>query len=314
MRKTVRGRRLAAMTAVCCLLSGQDEPGTVFRANVRMVVLPFSVTDGRGRAVRGLTPDDVRIFEDGIPQQIAAFMEGSRTVPAGGLAGASVFVLFDTSNRMYSMFPYVYDAVGNFVRRLDPADSVAVYTFSRNLSRASRLTRDHVQARAGMVNTVAGDDTALFNAILLTLRDAARVSGRKAVVVFSNGPDNASVTAPDDVARVAEDEGIPVYIISTQDPARDAPLAAALKLLTGRSGGKLYWAPRWQDQDPAFRSVLEDIDTSYTLCYYPLPDSSAGFRRVEIRLTRPGSGNWRVRARAGYETPPRTPGRMIPRT
>jgi len=274
-----------------------------------MVVLTFSVTDNKGKSVSGLTPNDVRIFENGVAQRIAAFAEGEQPVLGsrdGAPAGPNVFVLFDTSNRMYAMFPYAYDAVGNFIRRLAPADSVAIYTFSRNLSRAARLTNDHLQARAAMIHAVAGDDTALFNCILLTLRDAAKVPGRKAVVVFSNGPDNASMAAPEDVARIAENEGIPIYIISTQDPAKDRPLTSALKLLTERSGGKLYWAPRWQDQDAAFQAVHKDISTSYTAYYYPEPAPDPGFRRIEIKLAPPASGKWRVRVRAGYEARPRT--------
>ena len=68
---------------------------------------------------------------------------------------------------------------------------------------------------------MAGDDTALYNALLLTLRDAAKVPGRKVVIVFSNGPDNASMVAPDDVRAVAEDEGIPIYVISTSEVNKD---------------------------------------------------------------------------------------------
>src|SRR5438105_3872526 len=91
--------------------------------------------------------------------------------------GTNVFVLFDTSNFMYRGFVYAEDAIADFVRGLDRADSVAVYSFSRNLSRASSLTRDRSDAIAGLRKSVAGDDTALYNALLLTLRDAAKVPG-----------------------------------------------------------------------------------------------------------------------------------------
>jgi VWFA-related protein len=190
------------------------------------------------------------------------------------------------------------------MRRLDPADAVALYTFSRNLSRVGRLTPDRRLARASLDNVVAGDDTALFNAVLLTLRDAAPVPGRKAVVVFSNGQDNASMIGPDDVSRVAENEGIPVYIVSTLNAAKDPQLASALETLTARSGGKLYWAPRWQDQAGAFESVRRDLHTSYTAYYYPTPGSGPGYRHIEVKIINSGAAKWRVRARAGYEVRP----------
>ena len=139
----------------------QDRP--VFRVKVDMVVLSFTVTDSRGRYVNGLKPQDFRILEDGIPQKINTFAEGSKpplqvlddgstrpiiTAQAdperGGIAtdafvGTNVFVLFDTSNYMYRGFVYASDAIADFLRGLDRADSVAVYTFSRNLTRAAPL-------------------------------------------------------------------------------------------------------------------------------------------------------------------------------
>lgn len=302
-------KQWAIVVLAASLLFAQKDRRPVFRASVRMVVQPFSVTDSRGNPVSGLKPSDIRILENGVPQRIAALVEGSRVVLQqegldDGVAGASVFVLFDTSNAMYSMFPYVYDSIAEFVRRLDPADAVAIYTFSRNLSRASPLTKDHLQARAGLVNAVAGDDTALFNALLLTIRDAARVPGRKAIVVFSNGPDNASMIGPENVGRVAEDEGVPIYIVSTLAAARDPLTANALQSLVKRTGGRLYWASRPQDQAAAFQSVRQDISTSYTAYYYPAPDMDSGYRSIQVEMTSAAGSKWHVRARSGYQATP----------
>ncbi len=184
----------------------------------------------RASTLTGLKPADFKVTEDGITQKLATFSEGSRPAmedhgrrldeaaaaeragsgedrrggqgrAADAFVGTNVFVLFDTSNFMYRGFVYAKDAIADFVRGLDKADSVAVYTFSRNLSRAANLTPDRNDAIMGLRKAVAGDDTALYNGLLLTLRDAAKVPGRKVVIVFSNGPDNASMVAPDDVAR-----------------------------------------------------------------------------------------------------------------
>jgi VWFA-related protein len=284
-----------------------------------MVALPFSVTDSKGKSVSGLTADDIQVFENDAPQRIAAFAEGSKPVLTGPsddttAAGISVFILFNTSNQMYKLFPYVCDAIGEFIRRLDATDSVAIYTFSRNLFRAARLTQDHLLARSGLVHAVAGDDTAIFNSVLLTLRDAAKVPGRKAVVVFSSGSDNASIVGPGDVARVAENEGIPVYIISAQNPSDDRATAQGLTFLAKRSGGKVYWAPGWADQATAFKSVQADVKSSYTVYYYPSPDSEPGFRRTEVRLVSPARQKWHVRVRAGYEAKPGPPDLEAPDT
>src|SRR5579871_5991771 len=280
-------------------LFAQETRTPVFRTRVDLVVLSFTVTDSKGKYVNGLKPADFRILEDGIKEKLSTFSEGNLpameiaedgslkpmqrppdqegegtvklTAPTGGDAfvGTNVFVLFDTSNFMYHGFVYAEDAIVDFVRGLDRADSVAVYTYSRNLSRAANLTHDRNQAISGLRKSVAGDDTALYNALLLTLRDAAKVPGRKVVIVFSNGPDNASMVAPDDVRAVAEDEGIPIYVISTNEVNKDPISSGVFKRLTSRTGGKAYWAKTWQRQVEAFESIREDLGNSYTVTYYP---------------------------------------------
>jgi Ca-activated chloride channel homolog len=306
----------------------------VFRVKVDMVVLSFTVTDSKNHYINGLKPVDLRIYEDGILQKLNTFaegatppvevLEGGRTrplvtatqEPAGGTApavldrpdafvGTNVFILFDTSNFMYRGFVYAEDAIADFIRGLDRADSVAMYTFSRNLSRAAVLTRDHNDAVDGLRRSVAGDDTALYNALLLTLRDAAKVPGRKVVIVFSNGPDNASMVAPDDVRAVAEDEGIAIYTISTNEVNKDAISSSSLRRIAQRTGGKAYWARTWQKQVEAFESIREDLGNSYTITYYPAPNPNEGFRKIAVEIVSDPGKKLRVHTRPGYR-PTRT--------
>ncbi len=308
-----------------------QEPRTpVFRSKVDLVVLSFTVTDNKGKYVNGLKPADFRITEDGIREKLSTFSEGNlpamqiaddgslkplqprppeegdRTVKlaaptnADAFVGANVFVLFDTSNFMYHGFVYAEDAIVDFVRGLDRSDSVAVYTFSRNMSRAASLTSDRNQAIFGLRQSVAGDDTALYNGLLLTLRDAAKVPGRKVIIVFSNGPDNASMVAPDDVRAVAEDEGIPIYVISTNDVNKDPISSNVFRRMATQTGGKAYWAKTWQKQVEAFEAIREDLGNSYTVTYYPAPNPNEGFRKIDIQIVSDVGKHYRVRSRPGY--------------
>jgi VWFA-related protein len=319
---------IAALLAAALPLGlAQEKPGTVFRVKVDMVVLTFTVTDSKGRYINGLKPADFRILEDGIPQKIATFAEGSKPAvqvledgstkpllaeqkkeagPAEAdervdpYAGTNVFVLFDTSNYMYRGFVYASDAIADFVRGLDRADSVAVYTFSRNLNRAAPITRDRNEAVFGLRKAVAGDDAALYNSLLLTLRDAAKIPGRKVVIVFSNGPDNASMVAPDDVRAVAEDEGIPIYVISTNEVNKDSVSATVFHRIAQRTGGQAYFARTWQKQVEAFESVREALGNSYGITYYPAPNPNEGFRKIGIEIPSDVGHKYRIRARPGY--------------
>jgi VWFA-related protein len=298
----------------------QDRP--TFRVKVDLVVLSFQITDNKGHYINGLKPKDFRILEDGIPQKIATFAEGNKPpvevaedgslkpipVSAEGKAegradafvGTNVFVLFDTSNYMYRGFVYASDAIADFIRGLDRADSVAVYTYSRNLKRDAPLSRERNEAIFGLRKAVAGDDSALYNCLLLTLRDAAKVSGRKVVIVFSNGPDNASMVAPSDVQAVAEDEGIPIYVISTSDVNKDPISSSVFKRITNRTGGKSYFAKTWQKQVEAFESIREDLGNSYTVTYYPQPNPNEGFRRITVEVLSDAAKKYRVQCRPGY--------------
>lgn len=321
------GAAAVAVVSLAALLWAQEGQRPVFRVKVDMVVLSFTVTDSKGRYVNGLKPKDFRVTEDGIQQKLATFAEGNKpplqlnedgtarpmVTPASGevtargsdahvdaFVGTNVFVLFDTSNYMYRGFVYASDAIADFIRGLDRADSIAVYTFSRNLSRAGLLTRDRNDAIMGLRKAVAGDDAALYNGLLLTLRDAAKVPGRKVVIVFSNGPDNASMVAPDDVRAVAEDEGIPIYVISTSDVGRDPISSSVFRRISTSTGGKAYFAKTWQKQVEAFESIREDLGNSYTVTYYPQPNPNEGFRKISVEITSDVGKKYRVRARPGY--------------
>lgn len=318
-------RKLWLIFLVMALALAQDRP--TFKVKVDMVVLSFQITDSKGHYVNGLKPKDFRISEDGIAQKINTFSEGEQPPmvladdgslkPAiaaapgpietatpeertSSLVGTSVFVLFDTSNYMYRGFVYASDAIADFIRGLDRADSVAVYTYSRNLSRAAPLSKERDSAVMGLRKAVAGDDSALYNALLLTLRDAAKVPGRKVVIVFSNGPDNASMVSPDDVRAVAEDEGIPIYVISTNEVNKDAISSNVFKRISSRTGGKAYFARTWQKQVEAFEAIREDLGNSYTITYYPQPNPNEGFRKIAVDIVSDVGKKYRVQVRPGY--------------
>jgi VWFA-related protein len=275
----------------------------VYHVDVNMMVLSFSVTDGQGHYVTGLKPEGVRVSEDGIPQEIRSLTEASTRRHMPG-AERNIFILFDSSNRMYETYVYQQEAVMQFIRELDPTDRIAVYKFSRNLFRVLTLTPDREAAIRAIRSAVVGDVTALYDSLLLTLRDAAQVPGHKVVVVFSAGIDNGSILGPDGVARVAEDEGIPVYVVSAHTPN---PIAtAALRRLTRGSGGILYHAPKWDDQNKAFRAICDEFSNSYTVTYYP-DNPNMGFRKIWVELVGGKAGSYLIRTRPGYRPNPEGP-------
>ncbi len=313
-----------------------QEPGAPhIHVVVDMVQLNVAVTDNQGNYITGLHPQDFAIAEDGIVQKLATFGEGNeparrllenapggqslgqavsqdpdtgQRVTAGDLsslvAGANVFVLFDTSNYMYRGFVFAQDAIADFVRSLEGADKVAVYSYSRDLSRAARLTADRTQVLRGVRNTVAGDDAALYNCLLLTVKDAAQYPGRKVVVVFSNGPDNASMVPPEDVAELAQSTGTAIYMISTRQAQLEPISTAVFERMTAATGGKAYFAKTWRDEKRAFASIRDDLAHLYSLSYYPQANNNTGWRSISVKLMSEKLKKYHVRTRDGYRLQP----------
>jgi Ca-activated chloride channel homolog len=317
---------LIVLGGSCRTRAQETEPR--IHVNVDMVQLNVAVTDNKGDYVTGLRPQDFSITEDGIVQKIATFAEGNEATrkvvdlaptdgkpsstsgagDASGLgslvAGADVFILFDTSNYMYRGFVFAQDAIADFVRSLETADKVAFYSYSRNLLRATPLTADRSLLLRGVRTTVAGDDAALYNCLLLTLKDAAKFTGRKVVVVFSNGPDNASMVPPEDVAELAQSTGIPVYMISTQQAKLEPVSTVVFERMTAATGGKAYFAKTWRDERRAFASIRDDLAHLYSLAYYPQANPNVGWRAITVKLTGERTKNYHIRTRDGYRPQP----------
>ena len=314
----------------------QDNGASAIRVFVSMVQLNVAVIDSKGNYVTGLRPSDFVISEDGISQSVATFEEGNESSqvvpdspPPAATAdqhpaaranaqpdppetttslenGANVFILFDTSNYMFRRrgFVFAQDAIAEFVRSLDHPYRVAFYSYSRDFFRAATLTPDRAQVLRGVRATVNGDDSALYNALLLTLKDAAKYSGRKVVVVFSNGPDNSSMVAPEEVDELAQSEGIPIYMISTREAQLDPSSSAVFGRMTASTGGESYFAKDWKDQRDAFTSIREDLAHLYFLSYYPKPNPNKGWRAIRVILADPKLKKYHLRTRSGYRPIP----------
>ncbi|HTC74159.1 MAG TPA: hypothetical protein VK684_01195, partial [Edaphobacter sp.] len=150
--------------------AAQDDASRI-RVSVVLVQLNVAVTDNKGNYITGLKPEDFAIFEDKILEKPSTFEEGNgptrRLLDVGppdgkGLtqvaengsgdpdapegtrkfAGANVFILFDTSNYMYRGFVFAQDAIADFIRSLEGVSKVALYSYSRDLSKVTALTPD----------------------------------------------------------------------------------------------------------------------------------------------------------------------------
>jgi len=240
-------------------------------------------------------------MKDSVPG--SSFEDPPETL-SSALAGANVFILFDTSNYMYRGFVFAQDAIADFVRSLESADRVAFYSYSRDLYRAAALTSDRSEVVRGVRTSVAGDDAALYNSLLLTVQDAGQHPGRKVIVVFSNGPDNSSMVPPEDVAELAQSAGIPIYMISTTEAQLEPVSTAVFDRMSAATGGKAYFAKSWRDEKKAFASIRDDLAHLYSFSYYPKPNPNRGWRSIKVQLVGERLKKYHVRTRNGYRLRP----------
>jgi Ca-activated chloride channel homolog len=161
------------------------EAGDVIRVDTTLVTLPVSVTDRDGRYIPNLTKQDFRLWEDGVEQEVAFFASVDKPF--------SVVLMIDTSGSTRFRIEEIQDAAIAFVNQLRPDDQVMVVSFDDDVRILTEFTGDRGRLRNAILRTRPGDGTKLYDAVDLVINQRLnRVSGRKAVVLFTDGVDTTS--------------------------------------------------------------------------------------------------------------------------
>lgn len=223
------------------------EAGDVIRVDTTLVTLPVSVTDRNGRYIPNLTKADFRLWEDGVEQQVAFFASVDKPF--------SVVLMIDTSGSTRFRIEEIQDAAITFVNQLRPDDQVMVVSFDDDVRILTEFTGNRGRLRDAIRQTRTGDGTKLYDAVDLVINQRLnRVSGRKAVVLFTDGVDTTSrrATYASNV-RDAEEVDALIYPVqydtysdvnsggSTWPGARRVPTSPAdilIQILGGIGGGR----------------------------------------------------------------------------
>ena len=177
------------------------------KVETNLVTMPVSVLDRDGRFVSGLTQRDFQIFENGAQQKIEYFQSVEQPF--------TVILMIDTSPSTQFRIDEIQNAAINFVDLLRPNDKVMVMSFDENVRVLSPATNNRAQLRNAIRMAEFGDGTSLYEAVDDALnRQLARIQGRKAVVLFTDGVDTTSrrASVQSTLADVEESEAL-VYPI-----------------------------------------------------------------------------------------------------
>jgi Ca-activated chloride channel family protein len=274
-----------------------DPPDFVIRTGVRLVLLDVSVKDRAGGWVAGLSKDNFRVDENGVPQDVTVFADNDIPVTVG--------LVVDNSRSMTPKRAEVLSAATTFIEGSNPRDEIFVLNFNDTvkpgLPKGVLFSDDIRQLRAALSRGFPEGRTALNDAIvdgLDQLKQGKR--DKKTLIVISDGGDNASRHTRREMLDMVERSLATIYTIGLfdrDDPDRDPGI---LKTLARISGGVAYFPDGAHDMIKACRGIAKDIRTRYTLGYPP-PELNGGLlRRIRVRVSAPGRAGLIARTRLSY--------------
>jgi Ca-activated chloride channel homolog len=273
--------------------------------NVGLVVLPVTVTDHTGDFVPGLRATNFQVFEGGRPQEITLFE--SEDVPV------TVGFVVDNSGSMRSKRPGVVTASLAFVKSSNPLDQMFVVTFNQKISlglpKSVPFTSDLQQLRAALTKIPPAGNTAVYDAIAAGLQHLkAGTRDRKALIVVTDGGDNASDLKFRDLLKMAEASNVVIYTIGLLDQSYAEENPRVLQELAKATGGEAYFPTSTTEVQKVSERIARDIRQQYTIGYVPAnPVADGKFRAIRVTAKAQGVGKLRVRTRAGYLPPTESP-------
>jgi len=262
----------------------------VFRTDSRLVEVYVTVSDDRGRYVDDLPPTQFALREQGTTVPIAAFE--TRTSPV------SVALLLDTTGSMEAALPALKNAALKLIDELRPIDSVAVYGFNESVSLLHPFTNDRRAAERAVLKTQAFGGTALYDALVRVDRDLSVRPGKKVIVVFTDGDDNASTLTAETAILCVKTDGVPVYTIAQGEAVKHPQFVTQLAAVSRATGGVAFTIQAPSEIRRVFESVSQDLMHGYLLMFQPPASASTGWRTIEVGLA--DSRGRKVRAREGY--------------
>jgi len=260
--------------------------------DVTAVELPVTVLDRGGRPIEDVRQEEFTVLEDGVPQVLSQ-VTLHRDLPV------RLGIVCDTSGSMERSLPAVQRVVMGFLRDLlRPRDRAFIVSFSDQVDLLAGFTADFEVLEHALLAMYADRSTAFYDAVITGLFQFSGVRGRKAMVVLTDGDDNASRHSYDEALAYARRAGVTIFCIAIDLPSSKVMIRHHVKQLAEETGGRAFFIQRQAGLEDVYETINQELRTQYLLAYTSSSERPPEeLRAVEVRVDRRGA---RVRTVAGY--------------
>jgi Ca-activated chloride channel homolog len=288
-----------------------DTPGQVIKQgqtlhiDVDLALVNVTVTDPYNRLITGLDPDNFRIFENNVEQEIQYF--SSEDVPI------SIGVIFDLSGSMANKVGKAKEAALQFFKTANPQDEFFLVSFNDRAEVMSTFTSNVEDLQSRILSASAKGRTALLDAIYLGLNEMRNArNAKRALLIISDGGDNNSRYSEKDIKRLVREADTQLYSVGIFDPfeyrsrtPEELSGPSLLTEVTELTGGRAFTVENVNELPDIATKIGAELRNQYILGYHPSNKShDARWRKIKIKLRAPkGLPPLSVYAKTGYYAP-----------
>jgi VWFA-related protein len=259
--------------------------------NSDLVIIPVTVTDGKGRVVNGLQKEHFKLYEDKVEHEIAQFSAEDAPVSIG--------LVFDASDSMGPKLQKAREAVAALLKNSNPEDEFFMVQFNQRPKLVVSMTRQSEEIKNRVASVRTGGSTALLDAVILALEQMRNAHyTRKAIIIISDGEDNASSYSVKQLKDNVHEADVLIYAIGIND-------AALLNEIAQQTGGRLFEVNKLKQLPDIASKISAWLRSQYVLAYAPNnSEKNGGYHRIRVKITKP-AGFPRLHAfwRLGYYSP-----------
>jgi Ca-activated chloride channel family protein len=282
-----------------------NQPTDIFRADATMVLVNVSVVDSHDRPVAGLDRRQFHVFESGQEQPIAFFSHEDAPVSIG--------LIFDSSGSMDGKVKRAREMLARFCADLNPEDEMFLVTVRKSASLSMDYTTNCGEIQNALLLSKPDGLTALLDAIPLAVRHLKSAHNRRrAILMISDGGENASRTRKADIRRLAREAGAPIYtaalttysLSSSERTGEELYGPDLLREIVECSGGRYWEIDDMGHLREAADLMAAEIHDQYVIGFRaPLANRDGKYRRITVKVARDGSPRLTVFYRTGYYAP-----------